>query len=136
MVTTAAVELSETSVVARSLKRYARSAKLKFKSAAAILRHLLVTEGRTLDDVAAITNVTRQAIAYNAKKLKIATSGPGRPESIVAKAVALGYASVGAYFRKNGTKTFEAMSGELDVSSSTIQRHYDHFLRQHAARSA
>ena len=129
-------ELSENSLVARKLVSYARRVKLKQKNPADILRELIVKQGKTLDEIASITNVTRQAIAYNAKKLGIETCGPGRPESIVAKAIALGHKSVQAYFRKNGIKTFEAMSEELKVSSSTVQRHYDHFLRSVAAQSA
>ena len=131
-----AVELSEHALVARKLVAYAKRAKLRVRDAAGVLKFLLVTQGLSLDEIASITKVTRQAIAYNAKKLGLDCGRPGRPESIISKAVALGYKSVESYFRKNGTKTFEAMSEELEVSSSTIQRHYESFLQSVVAQSA
>lgn len=90
----------------------------------------------TTDCVAKLLGVTRQAMTQAAKRLGVAISKQGRPCVVEVRAKALGFESAEAYFRACGTKTFEAMSKELKVSTGTTQRYYQMFVEKVQAASA
>jgi len=115
------------SLFARKLLAHAKRKQIEFETPADVLRALLCEN--TLDEIASIFKVTRQAVAYHAKKLGIETSKPGRPITMLGRVRKLGLEEIEDYFRQNPTKTFEAMAQELGVSTSTVQRHYDQFLQ-------
>lgn len=136
IVTTAVKEPVEKAVVIQRLVAYGSRLRPAIRDPKKVLLHLYETKGKSLDEIAVIFNCTRQAIAYNAERLGVATGMPGRPETMLGKITEHGFESVADYFRAHSTKTFEAMAKELGVSSSTIQRHYDLFIRSITAASA
>jgi predicted ArsR family transcriptional regulator len=134
--TSAVKEPAEKSGVIQKLITYGSRLRPAVRDPKKVLVLLYSTQGKSLDEIAVIFNVTRQAIAYNAERLGVATGQPGRPETMLGKIKDCGFDSVGDYFRAHATKTFEAMARELSVSSSTIQRHYDLFIRSITSASA
>lgn len=125
----------ERSLVARRLLACGKRRGLKSGDAAGVLRELLDDEQKSLDEIAGMLKVTRQAVAYHAKRYGIETLKPGRPLTMLGRVRKFGHEDIEDYFRKHPTKTFEAMADELSVSTSTVQRHYEHFI-QHVRRGA
>ena len=134
--TTAVKEPVERAVVIRRLVAYGSRLRPVLRDPKKILVFLYATRGLSLDEIAAILNCTRQAVAYNAERLGVETGMPGRPETMLGKTKDRGFESVADYFRAHATRTFEAMAKELDVSPSTIQRHYELFIRSIMPASA
>lgn len=133
---TSAVKEPEKAVVIQRLISYGSRLRPAIRDPKKVLVHLYTVKGKSLDEIAEIFNCTRQAIAYNAERLGVETGMPGRPETMLGKIKEHGFVTVGDYFRAHATRTFEAMAQELKVSSSTIQRHYDLFIRSIIAASA
>lgn len=102
--------------------------------AAAIFTRLY--KENSLGGVAMKLGVTRQAVTQAAKRLGVKISKDGRPSIVELRAKALGFGGAEAYFRACGTKTFEAMSKELKVSTGTTQRYYQMFVEKVQAASA
>lgn len=96
----------------------------------------VLCEKKTPEEVAKMLGVTRQAVTQAVKRLGVAISKRGRPCVVEVRAKALGFASAEDYFRACGTKTFEAMSKELKVSTGTTQRYYQMFVEKVQAASA
>lgn len=119
--------------VVEKLKEIGKSEGIR-GDAAAILTRLY--KEKSLDGVAKALGVTRQAVAQATKRLGVKISKGERPTIIELRAKALGFASAEAYFRACGTRTFEAMSKELKVSTGTTQRYYQMFVEKVQAASA
>lgn len=94
----------------------------------AVLVRLYGRDGLSLDEIAEMFHVTRQAVTYLAKKFGMGLHEPGRPPTLLGRVRKMGFEAVEDYFRANPTKTFGAMSKELKVSTSTVQRYYDDFI--------
>lgn len=129
-------EPAEKVLILQRLVKYGARLRPVIRDPKAVLFLLYATKGFSLDEIAALLKCTRQAVAYNAERLGVVTGLPGRPETMLGKIKERGFETVADYFRIHSTKTFEAMAQELGVSSSTVQRHYDHFIRTVIAASA
>lgn len=127
------VKPPERAVVIRRLVSVGARMRPAIRDPKKVLVFLYATRGLSLDEIATILNCTRQAVAYNAERLGVETGQPGRPETMLGRIRKHGFESAGDYFRAHATKTFEAMAHELGVSSGTIQRHYELFIREVAA---
>jgi hypothetical protein len=83
----------------------------------------------SLDGIAGLLGVTRQAIAHTMKQHKITLAKPGRPSAFLSKVQVLGFETIESYFRARSIATFESMAEELKVSTSTVHRYHREFVR-------
>jgi hypothetical protein len=83
----------------------------------------------SLDGIAGLLGVTRQAIAMAMKQHEIPLAKPGRPSAFLSKVQVAGFDTIAYYFRARSIATFESMSEELKVSTSTIHRYHREFVR-------
>lgn len=108
------------------LRQHGKSGR-RLGDAKAVLEQLYLKENLSLDEVAEMLGVTRPAVAEAAKRLGVQIARPGRKPTLTGRVAKLGHETVDDYFRANSTKTFEAMSAELNVSNSTIRHYYEMF---------
>jgi len=83
----------------------------------------------SLDGIAGLLGVTRQAIAHSMKQQNITLAKPGRPSAFLSKVQALGFDTIESYFRAHSIATFESMATDLKVSTSTVHRYHREFVR-------
>lgn len=84
----------------------------------------------SLDGIANLLGVTRQAIAHAMKQLEITLAKPGRPSAFLSKVQVLSFNTIEEYFRARSIATFESMASELKVSTSTVHRYHREFVRR------
>ena len=88
----------------------------------------LLYKMHSLDGIAGLLGVTRQAIAHTMKQQNITLAKPGRPSAFLSKVQKLGYDAIEDYFRARSITTFESMADELGVSTSTVHRYHREFV--------
>ena len=89
----------------------------------------LLYKMHSLDGIAGLLGVTRQAIAHTMKSQNITLAKPGRPSAFLSKVQKLTFESIEDYFRARSIVTFESMATELGVSTSTVHRYHREFVR-------
>ena len=89
----------------------------------------LLYKMHSLDGIAGLLGVTRQAIAHTMKQQNITLAKPGRPSAFLSKVQRLKFESIEGYFRARSIVTFESMADELGVSTSTVHRYHREFVR-------
>jgi predicted DNA-binding protein YlxM (UPF0122 family) len=82
----------------------------------------------SLDGIAGLLGVTRQAIAHTMKQHEITLAKPGRPSAFLSKVQKLNFECIEDYFRARSIATFESMADELGVSTSTVHRYHREFV--------
>ena len=113
--------------VERGARAYGR-AHLKTDDVKQVLATLY--QKHSLDRIADLIGVTRQAVAHAMKQQGIALAKPGKPSSFLSKVQAQDFAEIEDYFRARSIATFETMAEELQVSTSTVHRYHREFVRR------
>lgn len=123
----AVAEKSSRRTVDSSVKEYGRS-HFKTDDVKEVLETLY--KMHSLDGIAGLLGVTRQAVAHSMKQLGIPLAKPGRPSAFLSKVQKLNFESIEDYFRARSIATFESMADELGVSTSTVHRYHREFVKR------
>ncbi len=126
----AVVEKTARRTVEQSVRDYGRS---NFKTDDVKEDLELLYKMHSLDGIAGLLGVTRQAIAHSMKHHEITLAKPGRPSAFLSKVQKLGYDAIEDYFRARSIVTFESMAVELGVSTSTVHRYHREFVHRISA---
>jgi hypothetical protein len=113
--------------VESAVKEYGRS-NFKIDDVKEVLETLY--KMHSLDGIAGLLGVTRQAVAHTMKQHEITLAKPGRPSAFLSKVQKLGFDTVEGYFRARSIATFESMADELGVSTSTVHRYHREFVKR------
>lgn len=123
----AVAEKSSRRTVDSAVKEYGRS-NFKTDDVKEVLEALY--KMHSLDGIAGLLGLTRQAVAHTMKQLEIPLAKPGRPSAFLSKVQKLNFESIEDYFRARSIATFESMAEELGVSTSTVHRYHREFVKR------
>jgi len=90
----------------------------------------LYKDTQSMDKVADTLGVTRTCVADNMRQMNLKIGKPGRRPVIHDRAEELDYDSVDVFFIKNSESTVASMAAKLKLSTTTVQRHYDEWLKK------